>query len=296
MAGVRAKDGGVSAMTALVRVDRPGHGIARIVLNRPEQRNAQNPAMLYELDEAFTAAAGDPEVKVIVLAADGEDFSAGHDLKDRESAIPGPAVATMESDFAADGVEGRHAFECETYLGLCRRWRDIPKPTIAQAHGRCIAGALMLLWPMDLIVAGESTEFSDPVVAFGLNGAEYFSHAWEVGSRKAKEMLFTGQPLSAQDALRLGMVNHVVPDNELSDFTIDLATQIARMPAYGLRLAKSSVNQSLVAQGHEAALESAFGWHIAGHANNLARYDDIIDPDGVDVIREISRRGSTHDQ
>lgn len=278
-------------MSSLVRRDTPAVGVARLILDRPERRNAQNPQMLYDLDAAFTVAAQDDEVRVIILAGEGPDFSSGHDVSERESTIPGDPVATFGAGLGAPGAEGRHAFECEAYLGLCRRWRDLPKPTIGQAHGRSIAGGLMLLWPMDLIVASDTATFADPVVAFGLNGAEYFSHVWELGARKAKEMLFTGAPLTAHEALALGMVNHVVADSDLAEFTIDLATRIAAMPAYGLRLAKASVNAALDIQGYSAAMDAAFAQHMLGHANNLAQHGDIIDPDGVDVIRELARRG-----
>jgi enoyl-CoA hydratase len=273
----------------IVRED-PAEGVARVVLNRPEHHNAQNLALLYELDTALSAAARDRAVKVIVLSANGPDFSSGHDVTERHPLVPPKSVATTEGVFDADGIEGRHAFECEAYLGLCRRWRDIPKPTIGQAHGRTIAAGLMLLWPMDLIVAGESATFSDPVAAFGLNGHEYFVHPWEVGARKAKEMLFTGEPFTAAEAHRLGMVNHVVPDDDLTGFTLDLAARIAQMPEYGLRLAKTAVNNSLAAQGQGVAIDSAFALHIAGHANNLTRYSEIVDPAGIERIRALSRR------
>ena len=95
------------------------------------------------------------------------------------------------------GAEGMMAREEEIYLGFCTRWRQLPKPTIAQVQGKVIAGGLMLVWPCDLVVASEDATFSDPVVAFGVNGGEYFAHPWEVGARKAKEMLFTGEPLTA---------------------------------------------------------------------------------------------------
>lgn len=189
-------------------------------------------------------------------------------------------------------MEGRHLFECEAYIGLSRRWRDIPKPTIAEAYGRSIAGALMLLWPMDIIIAAETATFTDPVVAFNLNGHEYFTHVWEVGARKAKEMLYTGDPISAADAHRLGMVNHVVPDDEVSAFALQMAEKISAQPAFGLRLAKNSVNQSLDAQGQSSALEPAFSLHSLGHANNLSRFDDMIDPAGIQRIRDGARRGS----
>lgn len=279
-------------MSALVRRETPAPGVARVVLNRPERRNAQNPQLLYELDAAFALAAGDDEVRAIILAAEGPDFSSGHDVSERESVIPGDPVATFGTGLGAPGAEGRHAFECEVYLGLCRRWRDLPKPTIGQAHGRTIAGGLMLLWPMDLIVASESATFADPVVAFGLNGAEYFSHLWEVGPRKAKEMLFTGAPMTAQEARSLGMVNHVVADDDVERFTVDLASRITAMPAYGLRLAKASVNAGLDMQGYSAAMDAAFANHMLGHAANLAEHDDIIDPEGLKVIRALARRGA----
>lgn len=277
-------------MTSLVRREQPAPAVARLVLNRPERRNAQNPQMLYDLDAAFADCARDDSIKVIILSGAGPDFSSGHDVDERESTIPADPVATFGAGLGAPGVEGRHAFECEAYRGLCRRWRDLPKPTIGQAHGRSIAGGLMLLWPMDLIIASETATFADPVVAFGLNGVEYFSHVWEVGHRKAKEMLFTGAPLTAGEALALGMVNHVVADDDLDEFTVDLARRIAAMPAYGLRLAKASVNASLDAQGYESAVSAGFAQHMLGHASNLAQYGDIINPDGADLIRQLARR------
>lgn len=230
------------------------------------------------------AAAGDDGVKVIVLAADGPDFSSGHDLS-APFGLPCAPRATLGGPLEAEGVEGHYAFECEAYLGMCRRWRDLSKPTIAAAQGRSIAGALMLLWPMDIIVATETATFSDPVTAFGVNGVEYFAHAWEIGPRKAKELLFTGAALSARDAERLGMVNHVVPASDLEDFVLRLAMRIAERPAFGLRLAKESVNQSLRAQGFDTALDAAFTLHNLGHANNLARHGGIVDPAGFEVIR-----------
>src|SRR5262249_6828676 len=151
---------------SLIRRENPAPGVARVVLARPEMRNAQSPQLLYELDAAFATATADSAIRVIVLAADGPDFSSGHDLR-AGFGLPCAPVATMAGGLDAGGAEGHYAFECETYLGLCKRWRDIPKPTIAQAQGRTIAGGLMLLWPMDIIVAASDATFSDPVTAFG---------------------------------------------------------------------------------------------------------------------------------
>jgi len=271
-----------------IRREDPAEGVARIVLARAEKRNAQHPEMLYELDAALVEATNDSDVKVIVLAADGPDFSAGHDLTAGFYVPDGP-VASMGGHLDAGGVDGHYAFECETYLGLCRRWRDLPKPVIVAAQGRSIAGALMLQWPFDIIVATEDATFSDPVTAFGVNGIEYFTHVWEVGHRRAREMLYTGDPLTAQEAKSFGMVNHVVPREELESFTLALAERIARRPAFGLRLAKESINRTLDAQGQSVLLDSALGLHNLGHANNLAREGTIVRADGIDVIR-----GSRH--
>ena len=95
------------------------------------------------------------------------------------------------------------------------------------AQGKTIAGGLPLLWAADIIVASDDAIFSDPVVAFGVNGVEYFAHPWEVGHRKAKEMLFTGDAIGAQDALQLGMVNRVVPRAELQEAALEMARRIA---------------------------------------------------------------------
>jgi enoyl-CoA hydratase/carnithine racemase len=233
-------------------------GIATLTLNRPEVANAQNAALLDELDAAWTRAAEDAEVQVIVVRAEGKHFSAGHDLKDR---WPGPDEITLEWIYRAEN---------RRYLEYTLRWRNVPKPSIAAVQGRCIAGGLMLCWPCDLIVAAEDALFSDPVVAMGIGGVEYHGHTWELGARKAKEILFTGRPLTAEEAERVGMVNQVVPRAELDAATRELAERIARMPAFGLRQAKRAVNQTLDVQGFYAAVQSVFDVHQTGHGNALS--------------------------
>ncbi|MET9089192.1 enoyl-CoA hydratase [Streptomyces sp. NPDC004237] len=233
-------------------------GIATLTLNRPEVANAQNAALLDGLDAAWTRAAEDPDVKVIVVRAEGKHFSAGHDLKDR---WPGPDEITLEWIYRAEN---------RRYLEYTLRWRNTPKPSIAAVQGRCIAGGLMLCWPCDLIVAAEDALFSDPVVTMGIGGVEYHGHTWELGPRKAKEILFTGRPLTAEEAERVGMVNRVVPREELDTATRELAERIAAMPAFGLRQAKRAVNQTLDVQGFYAAIQSVFDIHQTGHGNALS--------------------------
>ena len=263
----------------------PGEaGIAHITLDRPDSRNAQNKRMTYELDDAYTDAARRSDVKVIVLDADGPHFSSGHDMRDTESMREFHLVTTS-GGFAREGQEGHFAWEDEVYFQMCWRWRNIPKPTIAQVQGKVIAGGLMLVWPMDLVVCSEEATFADPVVAFGVNGHEYFTHAFEAGARLAKEMLFTGRPITAQEAYQRGMVNRVVARDALEQETLALAEHIARRPSFGLTLAKQSVNNSLDAMGVYTAIQAAFGLHHVAHNHNLRLYDSLVDPAGLQVVR-----------
>jgi enoyl-CoA hydratase/carnithine racemase len=232
--------------------------IATISLNRPEAANAQNKELLDELDAAWTRAAADDDVAVIVLRAEGKHFSAGHDLKGG-----GPAATPIT-------LESIYRVEAQRYLEYSLRWRNVPKPSIAAVQGRCIAGGLLLCWPCDLIVAAEDALFSDPVVLMGIGGVEYHGHTWELGARKAKEMLFTGRAVTAQEAEQVGMVNMVVPRVELDERTRALAARIAKMPPFGLRQAKRAVNQTLDVQGFYAAIQSVFDVHQTGHGNALS--------------------------
>jgi enoyl-CoA hydratase len=269
-----------------IRYDHPAEGVARITLARADTRNAQDRKMLYEINTALDVAMHDDAVKVVVLAADGPHFSSGHHLGDGSKIGDHGAPVMGVGGYDQPGAEGYMAQEQEIYLGFCWRWRNLPKPTIAQVQGKVIAGGLMLVWPFDLIVASEDAEFSDPVVAFGVNGHEFFVHAYEVGHRKAKEMLFTGEAIGAAEAKTLGMVNHVVRREDLESFTLALAGKIAKRPSIGLKLAKMSVNQSLDAQGMWTAVQSAFGLHHLGHTHALAVHGVRVDPNGARMIRE----------
>jgi enoyl-CoA hydratase len=245
--------------------------VALVTMNRPRYRNAQNSAMTYALDDAFTRAVDDPDVAVIVLAGAGEHFSAGHDIgtpeRDADTPFPRRAVQWWDHTPRA-GADRRYAREMEVYLGMCRRWREIPKPAVAMVQGACIAGGLMLAWVCDLIVAAEDAFFADPVVRMGIPGVEYFAHPWVVGPRFAKEMLFTGDRFGARRAYEIGMVNKVVPRGELESTTLALAERIAGMPAFGLALAKRAVNQCEDQMGMRAGMDSVFGLHHVAHAHN----------------------------
>jgi len=241
--------------------------VAVVTLNRPERANAQNEALLIELDQAFDRAVEDGEVRVIVLKANGKHFSAGHDLTPGEAGERGKALL---ADVPENGLLGLYRWEAKHYLGFCRKWRDLPKPTIAAVQGACIGGGLMLAWPCDLIIAADDARFSDPVVRMGIGGVEYHGHTWEFGARKAKEMLFTAGFIDAAEAHRLGMVNRVVPRADLEAQTLALAQEVARMHPHALLMAKQAVNQTLDAMGQYSAIQAVFNLHSLGHANAWA--------------------------
>ncbi len=279
--------GGESAPTVLY--EKVGDRIARVTLNRPEVANAQSYEMLYELNAAFDRAAGDDDVRVIVLAAAGRHFSSGHDLSGGKFPLSEHAIGPW-GGFSAPGMEGHWAREEEVYFGLCWRWRNLPKVLIAEVQGKVIAGGLMLVWPCDLVVAAEDATFSDPVVAFGANGVEYFGHPWEVGIRKAKEMLFTGRAITAKVARELGMVNRVVPPEKLTEETMALAEEVAQQPMMGLKTAKESVNQAQDQQGFYNALRSAMSLQQLAHAQNYVVHDLAVDPAGMEIIKGLGRK------
>jgi enoyl-CoA hydratase len=191
-----------------------------ITLNRPEAANAQNIDVLKELDWAWQQADLDPDVKVIVLRSNGKHFSAGHDMRYIDTLDP--VEVARRSD-----VESHYDWETRGYFHFAKAWRDVPKPSIAAVQGKCIAAGLMLCWPCDLIMAADNAEFSDPVAYMGICGVEMHAHTWELGARKAKEILFTGDSVTAEEAHQLGMVNHVVPLDELLPATMALAGRIA---------------------------------------------------------------------
>ena len=258
--------------------------IAYVTLNRPEYSNAQNSAMTYALDDALIRAVNDDEVKVIILAGAGKHFCAGHDIgtpgRDVDQSFPRRAIIHWDH-VGRDGADARFVRESEVYLGMCRRWREIPKPMIAKVHGACIAGGLMLAWACDFIVASDDAFFSDPVVKMGIPGVEYFAHPWVMSPRIAKEFLFTGDRFDARRAVEVGLVNQVVSRDDLEDRVDAIAERIAKMPAFGLALTKKAVNQAEDLQGFRSGLDSVFGLHHIGHSHNAEVAGDSLN--GMDA-------------
>jgi enoyl-CoA hydratase len=253
-------------------------GIATITLNRPQFGNAQNSQMTYALDATFRRAVDDDAVRVVVLRGAGKHFNAGHDIgtPGQDGDQPFERLQLWWDHSDKPGAEKLYAREQEVYIGMCRRWHDIPKPTLAMVQGACIAGGLMLAWVCDLIIASDDAFFQDPVVRMGVPGVEYFAHAQELNPRIAKEFLFLGERMSAERAHQMGMVNRVVPRDRLEAETYAIAARIAQQPRMGLALTKQVLNRIEELQGLRAGIDLAFGYHHLAHAHNQAVGDDAI--------------------
>jgi enoyl-CoA hydratase len=244
--------------------------VAWVTLNRPRYNNAQNSQMTYALDDAFRRAVDEDAVRVIVLKGEGKHFSAGHDI-----GTPGRDVykSFERRHLYPDHVnkpaaELLYTREHEVYLGMCRRWRDIPKPTIAMVHGACVAGGLMLAWVCDLIVASEDAFFQDPVGRMGIPGVEYFAPGFELPPRIAKELILLGERMSAQRAHHFGMVNRVVPREKLEQEVTAIANELASRPRLGNWLTKQALNHVEDLRGKRAAMDAHFHMHHFAHAQN----------------------------
>ncbi|MBO6826845.1 MAG: enoyl-CoA hydratase [Sneathiella sp.] len=253
-------------------------GIATITMNRPKYNNAQNNQMTYALDEAYYKAASDDDVKVIILRGSGKHFSAGHDIgtPGRDHHLSQDRKSLWYDHANKPGAEFQYVKEQEAYLGMCRRWRDLPKPTIAMVQGACIAGGLMLAWTCDMIIASDDAFFSDPVVRMGIPGVEYFAHPYELNPRIAKEFLFLGERMNAERAYQMGMVNRIFPRADLEQETYDIAKRIAAMPRLGLALTKQAINHVEDLQGKRNGMEAVFGMHHFAHAHNSLISDDKL--------------------
>ena len=257
--------------------------VAWVMLNRPQYGNAQNYRLLNQLDAAFKRAVEDDAVKVIVLGGEGKHFSAGHDIgtPEKDSNLPRERVHLWWDHLNKGGAERQYVLEQDAYLGLCRRWQDIPKPTIAMVQGACIAGGLMLAWVCDLIVASEDAFFQDPVVRMAQPGVEYFAHAFELPPRVAKELLLLGERMPAQRAYQFGMVNRIFPRETLREEVAKIAAEIAQRDRFGLALTKQAVNFVEDLRGKRQAMDGVFHMHHLAHAHNQLMTGNLVG--GIDA-------------
>jgi len=231
--------------------------VATITMNRPEVANAQDSALIDAIDACFDRADEDDEVRVVILAGAGKHFSAGHDLK-----------ALVGSDGQADHwvqmretPEGKLRHEQVMYVERCRRIHDFRKPTIAAVQGKCVAAGLMLACMCDLIVAADDASFSNPVLRMSGAGVELLVEPWELGIRKAKEFLLASEELDAAEAERLGLVNKVVPADELQTATRALAERVALVPPVTAQVVKGSLNHVAELMGKQAS----WRYHFMAH-------------------------------
>lgn len=250
-----------------------------LTLNRPRYRNALNIALITALDRALAEAAFDDGIGAVVIGGAGPHFCSGHDLGSpgRDLEQPFGRVATTWYDHSdKEGAEAILVREDEAYLSIPLRWRELPKPLIAMVHGACVAGGLSLIWPADLIVASDDAYFADPVVRMGIPGIEYFAHQYVMSTRIAREFLLVGDRMSAPRAYEVGMVNRVVPRDELRETTARLAERCAARPRFGVALAKRALNAVEDRMGLRDGMSTAFGLHQVAHAHSTLTLDDHV--------------------
>jgi len=243
--------------------------IARIMLNRPEARNAQNRGLLVELHDAFLEAEADDDVRVVILGGAGPMFSSGHDMGSKVQLDEFANHPTRKVNGGTrKGAEVLMLQEWHHYFQNTLRWRNLRKITIAQVHGDVYSAGLMLMWACDLIVAAQGTRFADVVgTRLGMCGMEYFAHPWEFGPRKTKELLLTGDSITADEAHALGMVSKIFPADQLADMTLDFARRIAQVPTMAALMIKESVNQTVDNMGFHNALNACFTIHELNHSH-----------------------------
>ncbi len=227
-----------------VRYEADG-SVAQITLDRPRYRNAQSWRLLDQLDAALERAMNDKTVKVAIVRGAGEHFSAGHDLGTPEQI----------EDRQRRGIPDTGLLDYETFrkynLDYTLKWRNLPKPTLAMVRGYCIYGGWMIAAAMDVV-------FASPDARFLAGQVEYFSIPWDVGARKAKELLFESRFIGADEARELGFVNRVIAASDLERETLAWAKRVGESPHGVLRMAKLAINKIQDVQGFSASLEGAF--------------------------------------
>jgi enoyl-CoA hydratase len=211
-------------MTETVRVEA-ADGIATITLNRPDQRNALNLAMCVELLDAGRRLGADESVRVVLVRAAGPAFCAGADLKERQG-------------MSEDQVRARRLRAFAAYDAL----EKLEKPCIAVVHGACYGSGCEIATACDFAIAGTRATFCYPEATRGSVGATQRLPRI-VGPRIAKDLMFTGRVVHADEALRLGLVTRVVADADLERVVHEVATQIAKAPPLALRLAKRCIDK-----------------------------------------------------
>lgn len=237
--------------------------VAHITMNRPESINLLSMDMIQDIDEAMKEAERDPEVRVIIFSGVGRGFSAGHDLSGRPR-------KPMETPARPGTVEYRFDFEEKYYLEANLTIRNLKKPTVAGLRGHVVLGGLMTALMCDLVIAEESTNLWNPSLRHVGTGGEVMVLPWDIGVRKTKLHLWTGDPVDVWEAERMGMIAKVVPDGSLEAECQRLADRIALMPPRAVQMTKRSLNKMWEIQGQLLAYEHHFLMHQLGHASDEA--------------------------
>ncbi len=245
--------------------------IVKIMMNRPEIRNAQDPLMFAEMADAFIRADLDEDVRVIIFGGTGKDFSAGHDMSGTGQPAPDDTIIGRALKTKLTGTEMRIKRETYIFWRQCMDIRNVSKPTIAMVQGTCAAGGWMNAAVCDLIVCSEDARFINPVVRMTPAGGEILMEAFDLGFRRAKHHLWTGEPITAQEGYRLGFVCKVVPREKLEEETLALARQIALNQPVSVSLVKKSINMAQEFAGLRNAWEYHFLIHELSHSSDEAR-------------------------
>jgi len=223
-----------------IMIDRQGP-VWIVTLNRPQRLNAMSQTMLSEIDAACDIIEADASCRVIVLTGAGKAFTAGFDLQDQAAKTP-------------DGLEEWQPVLQRDFNTVMRLW-GLTKPTIAAVHGAALAGGCELAMACDITIAGTSAIFGEPEVKFGA-GIVVMLLPWIVGPKKAKEIAFLGKDqIGAQEACDLGMVNQVVPDDDVLSTALDMARAIAVVDPMVMRRTKQQINETMKIAGMNRALE-----------------------------------------
>jgi enoyl-CoA hydratase len=260
--------------------------VATITLDRPEVANAQNSRLIDELDAALDLADDTEDVRVVILDAEGKHFSAGHDLKELMS--DGDEWARLRAT-----PEGKLHHEQVMYFDRCLRLYEFRKPTIAAVQGACSAAGLMLACMCDLIVAADDARFSNPVLRMSGAGVELLVEPWELGARKAKELLLCAETLDATEAERLGLVNKVVPRDDLAAAAREMAEKVALVPPVTAQAVKDSINRMSDFQGKKESWRYHFMVHqfVSNTATALDAMDARKEKGTMAAIKAEQQRG-----
>jgi enoyl-CoA hydratase len=216
--------------------------VRRLTMNRPKSLNALSGELISAMSDAFASAGKDDDVRVVILRGEGRAFCAGYDLNE-------------DAEADSQDVAGWYEELRESAAHMLEIF-DLPKPVIAQVHSYCLAGGCDLMMICDLCVCSDDAFFGEPEIRFG-SGVVTMVMPWLLGARKSKELLYTGEDrISAQQALDMGLVNRVVPRDELDGATIELANEVAKNDPVAIAMTKKSINRMWELSGFREAIAS----------------------------------------